>query len=327
MKLSEIPSALQTARDAGLSVYIKGPPGNGKTAIVRQFADANNMELIHIHAPLTDLLDIKGVISTKEDKAQFLPLSIWPEETDDPVVVLIDELPQCVPAIQNAFSQLLIDKQMGDIRLPENSIVIATGNRREDKAATNNMPSHVTNRVLHIEVDRNSEDFFTYATRNRFDPSITAFLRFKPDCVYTFDARNTQDPYATYRSWEFVDKVLKSGPNEGLLPEILRGLIGEAAREFTAYRRLCADLPDIPHLLRHPDQFVVPSNPGLLYAIATALAANVNKDTIASFFELIHQLPTEFSVLSVRDARTTLPTIEKHKEFGIWAKANLDIIL
>jgi len=327
MKLSEIPSALQTARDAGLSVYIKGPPGNGKTAIVRQFADANNMELIHIHAPLTDLLDIKGVISTKEDKAQFLPLSIWPEETDDPVVVLIDELPQCVPAIQNAFSQLLIDKQMGDIKLPEGSIVIATGNRKEDRAATNNMPSHVTNRVMHLEVDRNSEDFFDYAKRNGFESSIIAFLRFKPDCVYTFDAKNNQDPYATYRSWEFVDRVLKTEPDEILLPEVLRGLVGDAAREFIAFRHLCADLPDLEQLLKRPDTFEVPRNTGMLYALATGLAKHVNKDTVSNYFKLVSQMPTEFSVLSVRDARDSFPEIKRHKDFGVWSKANIDIIM
>lgn len=119
MKISQIPSLLETAHKAGISVFLKGAPGTAKTAAVRQYANKTKLRLVHIHAPLTDALDIRGLPVVDNGEAKFQPLNIWPGEKDAPVVVLIDELPQCVPAIQNAYSQLLIDMQLGDVKLPK----------------------------------------------------------------------------------------------------------------------------------------------------------------------------------------------------------------
>jgi hypothetical protein len=328
MRIGQIKDALHAAHKANLSVFLKGSPGTAKTALVRQFADEAGMELVPIHAPLTDLLDIKGVISTKGDEARFLPLSMWPKVTDDPVVVLIDELPQCVPAIQNAFSQLLIDKKMGDIELPRGSLVIATGNRKEDKAATHNVPSHVVNRVLHIEVDRSNEDFFSWALANSIEPEIVAFGHFKPECVYNFDPKDSQNPYATYRSWEFVSEILKAKPPRELIAELVAGVVGKGvAAEFLAYRRMYRDLPDPKEILAAPTVAAVPTDSGTLYAISTALASIIDKDNAANYFTYIDRLPTEFGVMSVKSARSTFPAIVKTKSFGAWAKTNSSVIL
>jgi len=328
MRISQIKDALKIAHKAGLSVFLKGSPGTAKTALVRQFAEESKMELISIHAPLTDLLDIKGVISTSGNEAKFLPLAMWPKHTDDPVIVLIDELPQCVPAIQNAFSQLLIDKKMGDINLPEGSLVIATGNRKEDKAATHNVPSHVVNRVMHIEVDRSNEDFFNWALKNKIEPEIVAFGHFKPECVYNFDPRDNQNPYATYRSWEFASEILKAKPAKELVGELLAGVVGKGvAAEFLAYRRMYKDLPDPAEILANPMATIVPQDPGTLYAVSTALAAAVGTATVDNYFKFMERLPTEFAVMSVKAARNSYPTIVKAKAFAGWAKANSSIIL
>jgi len=72
---------------------IWGPPGIGKTTIVEQYAESVGMPLVYADAPLMDLLDLKGALSVKDNEAKFLPLTLWPKQTDDPVVVLIDELP------------------------------------------------------------------------------------------------------------------------------------------------------------------------------------------------------------------------------------------
>lgn len=328
MRIGQIKDALHVAHKSGMSVFLKGSPGTAKTALVRQFADEAGMDLVSIHAPLTDLLDIKGVISTKGDEAKFLPLSMWPKVTDDPVVVLIDELPQCVPAIQNAFSQLLIDKKMGDIELPKGSVVIATGNRKEDKAATHNVPSHVVNRVLHIEVDRSNDDFFEWAMANGITPEIVAFGHFKPDCVYNFNPKDNQNPYATYRSWEFVSDILKTDPPKELVAELVAGVVGRGvAAEFLAYRRMYRDLPDPKAILADPTNANVPSDPGTLYAISTSLASAVSKDTAANYFTYINRMPTEYGVMSAKAARGLFPTIVKTKSFAQWAKANSSIIL
>lgn len=328
MRIKQIKPALHVARAAGLSVFLRGSPGTAKTALVRQFANEAKLRLVSIHAPLTDLLDIKGVISMDANEAKFLPLSIWPKETDDPVVVLIDELPQCVPAIQNAFSQLLIDKCMGDIKLPQGSMVIATGNRREDRAATHNVPGHVVGRVMYIDVERSNEDFFNWALGHGIEPEIVAFGHFKPDCVYNYDPKDCQNPYASYRSWEFASNILKAKPDKDLVGELLAGVVGKGvAAEFLAYRRLYKDLPNPIDILANPRGSIIPQDAGTLYAISTSLAAAVDVTTVDNYFIFMERMPTEFSVMSVKAARNSYPGIQKAKAFALWAKANSSIIL
>lgn len=328
MKISHIHAALEAAHKANLSVFLKGAPGTGKTAIVREYADAKGMKLLPIHAPLVDLLDLKGALSVNDDDAKFLPLAMWPKETDDPVVVLIDEFPQCVPAIQNGFSQMLIDHQMGEITLPKGSLVIATGNRREDKSATHNMPSHIVNRVVHIEIDKYNEDFFTWAAGNGINPEIIAFGRFKPECVYNFDPKNNQDPYATYRSWEQASKLLDSRPPDEILAELIAGVVGKgAAFEFMAFRRLYKDLPNAKDILASPQLVPIPQDPATLYAISTAVAHAANKENVENLFVFASRLPTEFAVLLVKSARIVYKDVTKAKGFGVFALANKSILL
>ena len=328
MKISQIPAALDTALSAELSVLLKSGPGTAKTASVRQFAAKKKMKLIHIHAPLVDLLDLKGVISTQGDEAKFLPFNTWPKASDDPVVILIDELPQCVPAIQNAFSQLLIDKKMGDITLPKGSLVVATGNRREDKAATHNIPSHVISRVMHIEVDRSNDDFFEWGMKNGVSAEVIAFGHWKPDAIYNFDPKNSQEPYGCYRTWEYVSNILKSKPPTELLGEMIAGVVGKGiSAEFMAYRRLFSQLPDPQQILTNPHATTIPTDPGTLYAISTSIAHYVTKDNADNFFSFISRLPTEYAVMCVKMTKAVLPTLPKTKAFSIWANANSHIIL
>ena len=327
MRLSKIPAALAIAHQAKISVFIKSPPGTAKTALVRQYADAQGMPLLYVSCPLSDPIDLRGIPATYDDYARFLPLNFWPKETDPPVVVLLDEILQCPPAIQNCYAQLLIDHQMGDVKLPEGSFVAATSNRRQDRAATHNMPSHIVSRVMHIEIDAHHDDFINHVLKNNWPVEIYSFLNFKPDCIHNFDPEQSQDPYANYRSWEKVAHVLQTNPNEDLLPDLIAGLVGQgAATEFIAFRRLSQSLPNPKAVLKDPDAHRIPEQSSVLYAISASLAVNVDAKTVDNYFKYVRRLPTEFSVMSVKTARATYPGISKAKAFGAWAKENSAVL-
>lgn len=328
MKISQVPSLLETAHKAGISVFLKGAPGTAKTAAVRQYAKQVKMRLISVHAPLTDPLDIKGLPTVENNEAKFLPLDIWPKENDAPVIVLIDELPQCVPSIQNAYSQLLIDKQLGNVTLPKGSFVVATGNRREDKAATSNIPSHIVNRVLHVTVNTSSEDFLDWAVLNKISPMVIGFGRFRPDCLHTFDPKNSQEPYATYRTWEMASKFIEACTDNRVLHEALVGLVGDGpASEFIAFKRLYQDLPDPKLILENPAMAMIPNDPAVLYALTTACAHICTKELSDNLIELAERLPTEYGVMMIKSAYKTCADVGKGPKFKAWSMANKDLIL
>jgi MoxR-like ATPase len=330
MKTSKLPRALLTAHLADLSVFVKGAPGTSKTAQIRQYAKALGMELLAIHVPLSDLLDIKGVIHTDNETARFLPFSAWPKESDRPVIVLLDELPQQVPAIVNAYSQLLIDKQMGDIKLPRGSMVIATGNRKEDRAATHNIPSHVVNRVVHIDLEHSAEDFINWGMNGQPSPfnvsesirkeleaekaqqpirsEVLAFVQFRPSLVHTFDPKDTQSPFSSYRSLEQASKLLNALDTLGssdLKYDMLRGVLGEGvASEFMSYIKMYRELPDPQYILDNISTFKIPTEPSVLYAVCVGVATIVSDENVDKFYKFINKLKeVEFAIKCLKNAK------------------------
>jgi hypothetical protein len=327
MRIADVPEYLRIAHKAGLSAFLKGPPGMGKTTLAREYAKKAKLRLINVHAPLVDLLDIKGVISTYNDEAKFLPLQIWPKADDDPVLVLIDEFPQCVPAIQNGFSQLLIEQIMGDVRLPKGSFVCATGNRKEDRAATHNINAHVVSRVMHMEMEKDHDAFWNWAASNKVHPHVIAYTKFSPDALMTFDPAKSQDPYATYRSWEYVSNVLKTNPQERFIRECVAGLVGKGvATTFMAFRDTCANLPDPQQALNHPHSFVAPSDPGVMNAICISLAYQVDDKTGDNFVILAGKIPVENAFMMLAYASRHWTGMKKNKSIKDWIAQHAQLI-
>jgi len=323
MKSTDLFESLDIALKAGLAAFIKGPAGGGKTTMVRDYGKRRKMNVVHCHAPLMDLLDVKGCISTAGDYAKFLPLEMWPKEEDGPALIIIDEFPQCVTAIQNAFSQLLIEKIMGDVRLPKGSMVIATGNRKIDKAAANNIPSHIINRTMHINLDEDRDGWFEWAAKAGVHPHVLAFIKFKPDALFTFDPGDSQSPYGTPRSWEYVSKVIKVNPKESLLTELISGLVGPGnASVFAAYRKTCLTLPDPKEILRNPSTTTLPTDPGVLFAMCTGLSYYVDETTVDNFMLLANRLPMEFAMTMIKEAGNRHTPLQKHQGMASWMIAN-----
>jgi hypothetical protein len=328
VKLKNLPAALSYIHKAGLSAFVKGAPGTGKTTALRQYAKDAKLELINIHAPLSDLLDIKGALSVREHVAQFLPLKKWPAKDDAPVLVLIDEFPQCVPAIQNGYSQLLIEKIIGEVELPKGSFVAATGNRREDKAATHNTPRHIDSRVVELNVELDHAGFLDWAMKNKLHKMVVAFGNFRPGCLFNFDPKTIQGPYACYRTWEYASDLLKQNPPLSLIDELLSGVLGSAVvGEFMAFRTTYLNLPNAKEILQDPENAELPSEPGTLYALSSAIAYAVDDSTADNFVTLADMLPIEYAAVMIKTTQYQFPAIKKNKKFGAWAMKHPEMFM
>ena len=97
------------------------------------------------------------------------------------VVLFLDELPQAPIANMNVGRQLINEHRAGEFKLPENVVIVAAGNRVSDRAGANNMPSHLTDCLLFLDVEADVED--TVATNSvGVHPLVTAFIHYRPGC-------------------------------------------------------------------------------------------------------------------------------------------------
>ena len=135
-------------------VFIWGAPGIGKSAIVQQFAADVGLECVSLLGSQLAPEDIIGVPQIVEGCSIFCPpRSIAREE---PYCLFLDELNACSHEVQKAFYSLILERRIGEYRLPEGSIVIGAGNRAQDNAITRPMSSALVNRMFHVELTANS---------------------------------------------------------------------------------------------------------------------------------------------------------------------------
>jgi MoxR-like ATPase len=321
MKASAIFAALRALGvGARQPVFIWGAPGCGKSAVVRQLAEALKVPLQDVRALLLDPVDLRGLPFLGSDgrskwaRPEFLP-------QDGTGILFLDELNAAPAMVQASCYQLVLDRKLGEYTLPEGWAIIAAGNRDSDRGVTTRMPTPLRNRFVHLEFEVDVQEWSEWAIQAGIRPEVIAFLRFRPELISQVDkdARAFPSP----RSWEFVSRILDSldsQSNPSIEHEIIAGAVGTAAAtELSGFLRMFRELPNIDAILLNPLQEPVPENTAAQYAVASALARCASDTNFDRICQYLNRMPTEFRVLCVRDATLREPAIRYTAAYTNWA--------
>jgi hypothetical protein len=327
MKPSLIKESVRLAIKAKKPIFIWGSPGIGKSDIVTQVANEEKLECRTCIAVLFDPVDLRGIPSIVNGRTVWARPGWLPETGEG--VLFIDELPQAPPLVQNAFTQLILERRVGEHKLGDGWAVIAAGNREGDRAATYRMPTHLANRFYaHLTFDVDLEDWIAWALTHHIRTEIIAFLRFRSALLNNFDTSKNDKAFPTPRSWAFVSSILDQTPSKELEFELIAGAVGQgAATEFLGFLRIYRDLPDPDLIISNPLAGDIPEDPAILYALCGALATRVNPKNIDPIIKYAMRLPAEFSVMLVADAARRNPQIVKTKGFIDWSIKNQDVLI
>ena len=80
MRRSRIAEVISTLIDTRWPIFIWGPPGVGKSAIVRNVATAKRLPLIDVRASLLDPTDLRGIPTVVGGRAVWFPPSFLPDD-------------------------------------------------------------------------------------------------------------------------------------------------------------------------------------------------------------------------------------------------------
>jgi hypothetical protein len=262
--ISEVQSALGKIISNNIkhSVFLWGPPGIGKSSIVKKIASDNDLQLTDLRISQLAPTDIRGLPYIEDGQAKFAPPSFLPTEGEG--ILFVDEFNMASPSMMSIAQQLILDRQVGDYVVPEGWFIVAAGNRAEDRAAVSQMPAPVANRFIHFNVESDLSSWKEYAIRAGLNEQIVSFLNFRPELLFSFNKNATAWP--SPRSWEFANTLLDIGLE-------VDAAVGEgASAEFYAYQSIYSRLPDIDSVLN--GEFVeVPKEPSLMYAVCGALVS------------------------------------------------------
>src|SRR6056300_1653843 len=238
-------------------IFLWGPPGIGKSDIVAQITDSlPNSHLIDIRLSLWEPTDIKGIPyfdSTQNKMVWGAPSELPDEEMAsqyDTIVLFLDEMNSAAPAVQAAAYQLILNRRVGQYRLPDNVIIVAAGNREADKGVTYRMPAPLANRFVHLEMAVNFDDWFQWAADNKIHKDVLGYLTFSKKDLYDFDPKSPSRSFATPRSWSFVSELLEDDVDAETTTNLVSGAVGEGlAVKFMAHRKVAADMPNPSDIL------------------------------------------------------------------------------
>jgi hypothetical protein len=324
MKASVIYRALRTLVAAKQPVFIWGGPGIGKSAIVRHLAADSELPLQDVRALLLDPVDLRGLPFLGQDgRSKWATPEFLPQGGSG--ILFLDELNAAPAMVQAGCYQLVLDRKLGEYTLPEGWAIIAAGNRDSDRAVTTRMPTPLRNRFVHLEFEVDLQDWSEWAIEAGIRPEVIAFLRFRQELLSAFD--RDANAFPSPRSWEFVSRILDATPDQTVEHELFAGAVGSgAATEFSAFLKTFRELPNIDAILLNPLKEPVPENAAAQYAVASALAhcaTDTNFDRICTY---LGRMPTEFSVLCVRDASLRQPAVQHTPAFTKWATTNHHVL-
>ncbi len=275
-RIKEILDHEYTALERGLHtpVMLWGPPGVGKSQLVYQVAGNHGVPIIDIRLSQLEPSDLRGIPFRSGDTVQWAVPAMLPDAVRHGPrgILFLDEITSAPPSVSAAAYQLILDRRLGEYRVPAGWAIFAAGNRQGDRGVTYTMPAPLANRFSHYEVEPNLDDWVSWAFGFGIDERLIAFLRFRPDLLFDFDPAENPAAFPSPRSWEFAHRALaKFGGERDMLLGALKACVGAAAGvELDAFLRNLDNLPDIDAIIDGRET-AVPADLDLQYAVASAL--------------------------------------------------------
>jgi len=335
MKPSHLVEALITAVPQNVPLHIWGACGVGKSQLVQQVARQLNREFIDVRAVQLDPVDFRGLPRIKEDRTEWIAPKFLP--TSGEGILFLDELTSAPPMTQAACYQLVLDRALGDYRLPDGWAVLAAGNPASERGVSYSMPRPLLNRFLHLTLEPDLGEWCIWAGKAGIRPEIVAFLRFRTELLHDEAVRFGVNAWPTPRSWEMVSRAMDgidarkatiaADVYDMLLMHLVQGAVGDGvAAEFIGFLNLFHSLPSIDEILLNPTGAPLPSDPSAQIAIATALGRRITDSSIAKATLYLERLPDELQVLSMRDALLRHRAIAITPEFTKFAITHSDLL-
>ena len=188
--------------------------------------------------------------------------------------------------MQRAFYSLILDRRIGEYKLPEGSIVIGAGNRAQDNAITRPISSALLNRMFHVELSVSSRIWLEWAVNNDIHQYVYDYICMRPDQLWSAPPK-TEEPFSTPRSWHMLSDAIKScGKNatDQQIRILANGCLTPAhATQFMAYIKQVRNAFSLNAIIdgkqRWPDR---PEERDVLYFLAQSFRAQLLKELPAN---------------------------------------------
>ena len=212
-------------------VLLIGPPGIGKTAIMKQIADECGCGLVAysmthhtrqsaIGLPFISQREYGGVTrSVTEYTMSEIVASVYDamQRTGRRSGILfLDEINCVSETLTPVMLQLLQNKTFGNVPLPEDWVIVAAGNPPEYNKSVRELDMVTLDRVKHIDVSADLDVWRRYAVAQGVHPAVRTYLSVYPDHFYRITETDRGLLFVTARGWEDMSLMLRACEEDGV---------------------------------------------------------------------------------------------------------------
>ncbi|MEV0292721.1 MoxR family ATPase [Nocardia sp. NPDC050710] len=261
-------------------VFLWGAPGIGKSSLVRTFAESLGLDCVTLLGTQLAPEDLIGVPQIVGDRSRFAPPELIARP--EPYCLFLDELNAAAPEVQKSFYSLILDRRIGTYELPAGSVVIGAGNRATDNALARPMASALVNRMVHLHLRADVDDWLKWAALNDIHPWIVRYLTQRPDHLWSAPPK-TEAPFSTPRGWHMLSDALHSCGDEiddTVLEVVAAGtLTAGHASAFRAFVKTIRHAYDLEAVLKGDAGWPrEPADRDLLYFLSETFRARLIKE-------------------------------------------------
>ena len=230
--LSKILRLYTTAMATGVTSplpHLFGPPGAGKSYVLRQAADTIGCRLHTINLSRVSPLELEGVQmpTTGEDmKLRLLHATYW-TQIQEGDIVLFDEFLRAFPEVHNGLLDILTAREVGGLTIPRAFFISASNSVISyDKA--------LEDRLIHLPVPDPRK---SPAERHRLAQVIVDALGLMPDMV---DSQEMKELFSfeIEPMYDMMDSLTKRNAPPSYKGYSVRNLIGQAKLREVQVNRL-----------------------------------------------------------------------------------------
>lgn len=235
-------------------VFLIGPPGIGKTAIMEQIAEEMGVGLVSysmthhtrqsaLGLPFIEKKVYNGVeYSVSEYTMSEIIASVYDFMERSGLsegILFLDEINCVSETLSPAMLQFLQYKTFGRHRVPEGWIIVTAGNPPEYNNSVRDFDIVTWDRLKRVDVEPDYGAWKAYAQKKQTHPAVTTYLEIKRDNFYSIETTVEGKSFVTARGWSDLSDMIRLYENNGIAVD--EDLIGQyiqnkkIARDFSVY--------------------------------------------------------------------------------------------
>jgi len=310
--LKQCAQLISTSGD-NVTYFLRGEPGCGKSSVLKLVESilGEGYQYVYADCPLMDLPDFAMPV-VEHRTTHFAPSALWGFDDPRPKVIMLDEVSKAPNVVKPMFTRLMLERCIGEFKLPEGSIVFATGNNTSDGVG-DTMQGHINNRVTTIQVDKpDSDTWIEWAANNGVNAIVLAAVHQFPHVLnsylddpkgenpYIFNPKKNTGAFASPRSLHKAGFICDQRKLYGddLALEALKGTVGVSfAGDMVAYMNVADQVPTWEQIEADPEKAEVPKSPAAQLLLLFGSVMRVEDKTAPAYVKYFMRYQTELRAL------------------------------